>query len=177
MRHMNSGLVLALPLMLAACAAATTPPKIEQALTIASDAPPYITQVTVETDPGVWASDSDCDDIRSRIESLLSAQRHTPGANATTPAYRMRVNLSRFKKGSAGARMMLIGLGQIHIEGQVTLIDASGAIAGQYKITKALVAGGIVGAVITPSDVENGFAKSVVAAITPKPATSAAHAQ
>jgi len=170
-QHMKTGLALTLAMTLTACAATTTPPKVEQALTIDSAVPPYITNVTVETDLGVWASDSDCEDIRSRIQTLLAAQRPAAGTMAQMPAYRMRVGLSRFKKGSAGARMVMIGLGQIHIEGHVTLIDATGTIAGQYKITKALVVGGIIGAMITPSDVENGFAKSVVAAITPKPAT------
>lgn len=171
MQHMKTGLALTLAMILAACAATTTPPKVEQALTIDSAVPPYITNVTVKTDPGVWASDADCEDIRSRIQTLLAAQRLAAGSTAETPAYRMLVGLSRFQKGSAGARLVMIGLGQIHIEGHVTLIDATGTIAGQYKITKALVAGGIIGAMITPSDVENGFAKSVVAAITPKPAT------
>ena len=76
--------------------------------------------------------------------------------------------LSRFDRGSAFARAMLIGLGQIRIEATVDLEDSSGARAAEYKVSKDFALGGIAGATTTVDDVEDGFAKSVAEIVKTK---------
>lgn len=179
MRQERNALTLALAVMLAGCAGSTTPPTIMQKMTVDTAAPVHVTDVKVELAEGVWATDQDREDIRSKILAQLATlptqanptqagptQPGTPQpATPNAPSYKMVVKLTRFKQGSAAARMIMIGLGQIHIDGEVTLTDGDGKVAGQYKITKTLAAGGLVGGMTSTSDVENGFAKSVVAVI------------
>ncbi|WP_232280964.1 DUF4410 domain-containing protein [Novosphingobium nitrogenifigens] len=156
-----------------------------QKMIVDTTAPVHVVDVKVELAEGVWATDQDREDIRSKILAQLATlpqaapaqavpaqtgptQPGTPQPgtpNATALSYKMVVKLTRFKQGSAAARMIMIGLGQIHIDGEVTLTDGDGKVAGQYKITKTMAAGGLVGGMTSTSDVENGFAKSVVAAI------------
>jgi hypothetical protein len=76
---------------------------------------------------------------------------------------KMQVHFTKFDRGSAFARAMLIGLGQIRIEATVSLIDSTGKTVAQYAVAKDFALGGIAGASTTVDDVEQGFAKSVVA--------------
>jgi len=58
--------------------------------------------------------------------------------------------------------MMLMGLGQMHIDGDIEIADASGNTIGVYKIAKQFALGGIVGGTTSITDVEGGFENSVV---------------
>ncbi|MBV9694943.1 MAG: hypothetical protein JO261_14695 [Alphaproteobacteria bacterium] len=73
----------------------------------------------------------------------------------------MKIHFTRFDRGSAFARAMLIGLGQIRIEANVILANSAGAPIGEYKVSKDFALGGAVGAATSVTDVEEGFAKSV----------------
>ena len=64
----------------------------------------------------------------------------------------------------------MAGLGQIRLEGDVTILDpATGQVTGRYKVEKQFAFGGIYGAATSMQDVEKGFAKSVVALFKPAP--------
>jgi hypothetical protein len=153
--------------VLAGCAGATTPPAIVQPLTVAASAPIHIVQVDVDSAPGVFLPNDHRIAIRDMIRKNLDAQ--SQGVAGATPesSYKMKVTLTRFDEGSAAARLALIGLGQIRIEGSVNLFDPSGQAAGMYNITKQFAVGGVVGGITTTEQVEEGFAKSVVAGLAP----------
>jgi len=78
---------------------------------------------------------------------------------------KMKIHFTRFDRGNAFARAMLIGLGQIVIEATVSLQDAQGTTVAQYKVSKDFAIGGVVGATTSVDDVEEGFAKSVAAVV------------
>jgi hypothetical protein len=57
---------------------------------------------------------------------------------------------------------MLAGLGQIHIEADVSMIDTQGgATLGTWQVSKTFAFGGLYGGTTNIRDVERGFARSV----------------
>ena len=74
--------------------------------------------------------------------------------------------MTRYDEGSAFARAMLAGLGQIQIDGKVSLRDrAQDALLGEYEVNKTFAWGGVYGASTTIRDVEEGFAQGVATLI------------
>jgi hypothetical protein len=101
--------------------------------------------------------------IRARIKERAAtrfAQLDATPADAQT--LHVSIGLTRYDEGSAFARFMLAGLGQIHIDGEVALVEASTrTILGTYEVTKTFAWGGIYGGATTIKDVEIGFADAV----------------
>jgi len=83
-------------------------------------------------------------------------------ANPDARPISLKVNFTAYDEGNAAARMMLMGLGQMHIDGDIEIADASGNTIGVYKIAKQFALGGIVGGTTSITDVEGGFENSVV---------------
>jgi len=74
----------------------------------------------------------------------------------------VRVRFTRYEKGNAFARFMLAGLGQMHIDAMVTLINKdNNNILGKYKVTKTFAWGGIYGGSRGIEDIEPAFAEAV----------------
>jgi len=82
-------------------------------------------------------------------------------ANPDARPVNLNINFTAYEKGNAAARLMLMGLGQMHIDGDIAIVDASGKTIGVYKIAKQFALGGIVGATTNMQDVESGFESSV----------------
>ena len=77
--------------------------------------------------------------------------------------------IKRYDEGSAFARFMLAGLGQIHIDADVTLSDLTTKDKlAQYEVTKTFAWGGIYGAATGIKDAEVGFCKAVADSILGK---------
>ena len=144
--------------------------KAESPTSLGNTAPVRISKVMLDSAPGVFVGDDDRLLILSKIRSRLDALSPAPAADA--PAYRMSVILTRFSHGEAAARMALIGLGSIHVEGKVQLIGADGKQVAEFVITKGLVLGGLAGGFATASSVEDRFANAVVATIIPQPSAA-----
>lgn len=145
--------------------------KAEGPTSLGNTAPVRISKVMLDSAPGVFVGDDDRQLILSKIQSRLNALSPSPAADA--PAYRMSVILTRFSHGEAAARMALIGLGSIHVEGKVQLIGTDGKQVAEFVITKGLVLGGLAGGFATASSVEDRFANAVVATIIPRPSAAA----
>jgi hypothetical protein len=76
----------------------------------------------------------------------------------------VKIVFTQYDDGNAFARFMLMGLGQIHIDGTVTFSDAaSGQQIARYNVSKDFAFGGLYGGVTRIEDVEKGFARSVAA--------------
>jgi uncharacterized lipoprotein YmbA len=160
--------MLTAALALGGCASAATKPAVIEQPPVAITTPVHVSDVSIDAVSGVWVNDADLAALHKKILGTLAGQEPASGPAAGTPVYTMRVMLTRFEAGSAAARMAFIGLGQIHIEGTVTLLDADGKQRGQYKITKAVVVGGLIGGFTSVGDVEDGFAKSAAEIVAPK---------
>jgi hypothetical protein len=152
-----------LGLLLAGCAGSVSAPQPIQPLSTDQRSGLHISSVTADAASGVEMSDGDFDLVCQKIKAY--AQTEVPGVMVDPPAggLKMQVHFTKFDRGSAFARAMLIGLGQIRIEATVSLIDSTGKTVAQYAVAKDFALGGIAGASTTVDDVEQGFAKSVVA--------------
>lgn len=90
----------------------------------------------------------------------VSATTIDPGTLHVTIAF------TRYDEGSSVARLMLAGLGQIHIDAEITLEDrAIQTVIGKFEVTKTFAWGGLYGASMGIQDVEAGFAEAVAKAV------------
>lgn len=123
--------------------------------------------ISAEAEPGVPMASDDLQRVTQLVQSDLSAaypERVVPAAAAATPGeVKVDMTFTTYDRGNAFARVMLAGLGQIHIAANVRLIDAtSGNVAASYDVKKTFAWGGVYGGSTTIEDVEKGFAASVV---------------
>ncbi|MBU4054678.1 MAG: DUF4410 domain-containing protein, partial [Proteobacteria bacterium] len=82
-------------------------------------------------------------------------------------SYEIELLLTRYDKGNAFARSMLAGLGQIHIDGEIKIIELPDKKqVGAFSISKTFAWGGIYGASTSMEDIEQTFANAVAAEVT-----------
>jgi hypothetical protein len=104
---------------------------------------------------------------RIRVGLLYDLEHAKPAslmasANPDRKPVTLKITFTAYEQGNAVARYVMIGLGQIHVDGDIEIADASGGTIGAYKISKQFALGGIMGAATTIKDVEDGFETSVV---------------
>lgn len=103
--------------------------------------------------------------IQARVDSRKQA--NTSATGATTRTYEVDLHLTRYDKGNAFARAMLAGLGQIHIDGTITVYQMpEHTVIGEFQLQKTFAWGGIYGAATSMDDIENTFADAVAATVT-----------
>ncbi|MGH7154329.1 MAG: DUF4410 domain-containing protein [Acetobacteraceae bacterium] len=160
---------LVLAAMLGACAGSVAPPTTVLAFPRGERASLHLSSITADAGPGVAMTADDLNRIVEEVAAEIHASR--PGvlmAPDTAQAKLMKITITRYDEGSAFARFMLAGLGQIYIEGDVKILDgATNQMTGEYKVSKDFAFGGLYGGVTTIRDVEKGFSRSVVAGINP----------
>lgn len=123
-------------------------------------------EVTGEAQNGVYMAPYEIERVVTRVKSELAGLSSqgivVAGSGDQPPTTKMRIIFTQYDKGSAAARFILVGLGQIHIDADVIFIDgATGAQLGRYQVSKQFAFGGIYGGATSIEDVEVGFAKSV----------------
>src|SRR5262249_40853971 len=160
--------MVGLALMASGCASSPASLKPGAATAKAPDLREYqALAVQVARGDGVQASDSELERIAGRIVEAVRKKRPdrftelrvASAADAAAPTIGVAVQLTRYDKGSAFARFMLAGLGQIHVDAKVTLRDqARDAVLGEYEVTKTFAWGGFYGGSTSIEDVEVGFA-------------------
>jgi hypothetical protein len=128
-----------------------------------------IGEVSAEAGPGVVMTREELDRISHLVREKLAAAypgRIFASGNPPPPGgVDVKLVFTEYDKGSnAVARFMLAGLGQIRIGANVMLVDpASGRTVGEYEVSKQFSFGGLYGGFTGVEDVEDGFARSVVA--------------
>ncbi|MGD0865371.1 MAG: DUF4410 domain-containing protein [Rhizomicrobium sp.] len=162
MKYVYLSAAAAIALSLGGCATSVSAPTAVQPLATDSTMPLHISDVSADAASGVQVGDADLGLICQKVKAYMKAQSPAVMVDAGTPsAYQMKIHMTRFDRGNSFARFMLVGLGQIHIEGTVDLDDSSGKSVAQYKVVKDFALGGVAGGTTTVEDVEEGFAKSV----------------
>lgn len=164
--------VVALALTLGACATSSTAPKAIQSLSAEQVQTLKLKSISTTAAPGLVMTSADFERITLKLRNALNAAAPgilvEPSSPDAAAASEMKVNFTQYDSGSAFARAMLIGLGQIHVEGDVLIIDATGTTKAKYQIAKQFALGGIAGAATSIQDVEDGFAKSVAEIVKKK---------
>jgi hypothetical protein len=154
---------------LAGCAGSISEPTVVQPLAPDQQAGMHISDISADAASGVEMSDGDFGLISQKVRGYI--EQNSPGVMvdpATGQALHMKIHFTRFDRGNAFARAMLIGLGQIRIEASVSLENAAGTPVAQYEVAKDFALGGVVGATTKVDDVEDGFAKSVAEIVKQK---------
>jgi hypothetical protein len=99
------------------------------------------------------------------IGPITQAPSKSLTTNVSTPAPKtlsVKVNVTNYDEGNSFLRFLLAGLGQIHINGRVSLIDQETAQQiGEYEVSKTFAWGGAYGLTTKIEDVEDGFADAV----------------
>ena len=123
----------------------------------------------VAAGPKVVLTTADKERFSQKIEVAIRSR--APQGSRSARSYRLVVALQRYERGSQFARMMLAGLGQMHIDATITVSSMPAkTTVGQFKIDKTFSWGGAVGGMSTIENVEDDFAKAVAeAACAPKP--------
>jgi hypothetical protein len=170
-RAIRCFVVIAATIVLSACAGDASRPVALQAYAPAKDAGARLSDVSAEAKPGIAMTQLDFDRISARVKAEVTAKTaNAPGGAGSaegTRLIKLKLVFTNYDEGSRFARFMLIGLGQIHIDADVVLVDAtSGATLGQYRVSKQFAFGGIYGGATSIEDVEKGFAKSVAEIFT-----------
>ncbi|WP_448382320.1 DUF4410 domain-containing protein [Desulfosoma sp.] len=173
-RHSFSAFVLLLAgLVVSGCA--STPGKIQPAESVPPGELSRYTKIsitiTMSGDAASKVPKTDCE----RIATLVAQKIRELDPNrfrdfAATPndpqTLHVVINLTRYDAGSAFARAMFAGLGQIHIDADVILEDgAQQKNLGRFKVSKSFAGGGIYGAATGIDDVQEGFAAAVAKAV------------
>jgi hypothetical protein len=158
-------------LMLSACAESVAPPVAVQALAPEKRASIRVSEVSAEASQGVMMTQFELDRVTQRIKAEITAQSPNAMVTANNPdagqSVKMHVIFTQYDRGNSFARFMLAGLGQIHIDADVLLLDAgNGQVIGRYQVSKNFSFGGVYGGSTKIEDVEVGFAKSAAAIIT-----------
>lgn len=130
--------------------------------------------VKVAANPETTITSADKDRLQNLIvkqiktdapDRFKSINANDPGPNILEAG----VVIKRYDEGNAFARVMLAGLGQIHIDANVDLRDweTKNKLA-TYDVNKTFAWGGMYGGFTDIKSVEDGFAKAVAAAIQGK---------
>jgi hypothetical protein len=123
--------------------------------------------VSVEPSTGVVMLKYEKERMAETIEARLESKKALNPVVADKRQYEIDVLITRYEKGSAFARTMLAGLGQIHIEGniKVYLMPAKEMI-GEFGLSKTFAWGGVYGGTTTIEDAEQGFAEGIADSLT-----------
>lgn len=114
--------------------------------------------------PGVPMVQADCLRLGEKITRKIQATAQSRGGAARS--YELTVVISRYEKGSAFARAMLAGLGQIHLDGTVSVFQLPGRTkVGEFKMSKTFAWGGYYGMATTMDTIEDTYAEGVAAAV------------
>jgi hypothetical protein len=149
---------------LAACAGSVASPVAVLDLPQANKASLHLIHISAEAPPGTATTPDDLNRIVQRVTADIQAS--SPAIRQPASAVQaklMKITVTRYDEGNAFARFMLAGLGQIYIEGDVELRNAS---AREVQSSKDFAFGGLYGGMTTIREVEKGFARSVAAMVT-----------
>ena len=111
------------------------------------------------------------EDVKSEAPSRFQGINFQGINSSSTSSSTLQASIAikRYDEGSAFARFMLAGLGQIHIDADVILSDLTTKDKlAQYEVTKTFAWGGIYGAATGIKDAEVGFCKAVADSILGK---------
>lgn len=99
-------------------------------------------------------------------QDIRDMQKNNP-ATGTLASYEVDVHLTRYDKGSKFERLMLAGLGQMHIDGNIDVYSLpQHKLQEAFSLNKTFAWGGVYGASTSIKDIETTFAKGVAETVT-----------
>jgi hypothetical protein len=169
LRCVSMSLVSGCVLMLGGCSASSAP-KPEFTVPIAAESVVRADDsviVDVSNASGVYLAEYERQRVLDRIKQKIEERKLSNPGDGSPANYDVHVTITEYEKGSAFARAMLAGLGQIHVRGTVAVYELPARrLVGEFHVAKTFAWGGIYGASTSIEDVEVGFAEGVAAAVT-----------
>jgi hypothetical protein len=124
-------------------------------------------QVVVNAPDAVKATADEKARLADKIKSRINATKGSVPGTGAPRSYSVELVLSRYEKGSAFARFMLAGLGQIHIDGKVTIFGMpEHQSLVSFDMSKTFAWGGAYGGSTTIDTIEDTYADGVAAQVT-----------
>jgi hypothetical protein len=163
----TSGVAIAVG-VLAGCASSMPKPQYEREIVAEAHVSGHdVAEVKVDAADGVKILPQDEERLVQKIKAKIDARKEANVRTGEPNTYEVDLRLTRYEKGSAFARAMLAGLGQIHIDGKVLVYRMPmHTPVGEFALKKTFAWGGIYGAATSMDDIENTFADGVAAAVT-----------
>jgi len=124
-------------------------------------------KVKIEAGPDVTIQEAEKTRFAETIEQKITSLKILNNRNGKMKTYEVELLLTRYDKGNTFARLMLAGLGQIHIDGQVKLLELpERKLVGEFSMSKTFAWGGLYGSGTHIEDIEKTFADGLASALT-----------
>ncbi len=124
--------------------------------------------VKLSTSDGVVLNDITRQRLESRLLQTITEKKKTAQCNTTDKrAFVLSSKITEYDEGNAFARLMLAGLGQMHITGDfiLNLLPAENESVAEFTISKTFAWGGLYGGTTRIEDIEQAFCLGVAEAI------------
>jgi hypothetical protein len=149
---------------------AGTPPhaKFAQPMVAASQVGASDTvDVAIEAAENVTLLPAGRDRVAQKIKAQIDKRKGKNPAAAAPRTMQVLLYVTRYDKGNAFARAMLAGLGQIHLDGTISVYEMPDrTLLEKFDLQKTFAWGGIYGASMSMEDIEDTFADGVAATVT-----------
>ncbi len=155
---LRSTAVLAVALALASCAS-RTPNAIYLAPLAVTIVQGDQVNTTVTTMDGRMP-EAECKMLASRITDKVRTL--APLGAGAFRSYELAVNITRYARGNGLVRTLVIGTGQIHLDGVVTVYQMPKRVkVGEFILNKAYAMGGLYGVSVNMNTISNTYAQAV----------------
>lgn len=127
-------------------------------------------KVHVGTASGVTMLEGEKARLGEKIRARIALRKGQTDRAGEGRAYSVDVVVTQYEKGDAFARAMLAGLGQIHLDAEVKLLEMpAGKQVGAFSLSKTFAWGGAYGAAVSMEEIEDTFAEGVATVLSGQP--------
>jgi Domain of unknown function (DUF4410) len=155
-------------LLLAGCAGSPPEPKFTHVLVVDSSIGPADTaEVSITAPDSIKILPSEKERVAEKIKAKIDTRKAKNGQFRDPRTYQVVLDVTRYEKGNAFARAMLAGIGQIHLDGTISVfLMPDHTLVGEFAMQKTFAWGGIYGASTSMETIEDTFCDSVAATVT-----------
>jgi hypothetical protein len=154
--------------LLAGCAG--TPPQAKFAHTMVADsriAASDTVDVLIEPADKITVLPAERDLVAQKIKLKIDERKLKNPAAPTPRTMQVLLHITRYEKGSAFARAMLAGLGQIHLDGTIYVYQMPDRVLLEdFDLQKTFAWGGAYGASVSMEQIQDTFADGIAATVT-----------
>lgn len=150
--------IIAAALALSSCATSTPRATYVTPLTAVVSQGDRVSTVVNTTDARMSAEERAmlADRITQNVQALAQAN------GGSRHSYEIVVNITRYTKGNGVVRTAMPGMGQMHVDGVVTLYQMPKRVpVGEFIVRKAFAIGGLYGLTVNMNTISSAFADGV----------------
>jgi hypothetical protein len=155
-------------LLLAGCAGSPPQPKFTHDMVSGSRiAATDTADVRIEAAEHITVNPYERDRVAQKIKARIDERKLKNPAAPAARQMEVLLYVTRYEKGNAFARAMLAGLGQIHLDGKISVYQMpEHTLLEEFDMQKTFAWGGVYGASTSMEQIEDTFADGVAATVT-----------